>query len=357
MDQTTWERLVKYTELQGTSGQEDAVRKAFREDISPLVDRVEENGMGGLFGVKEGAADAPRVMFAAHLDEVGFMVAGILPTGALQVVALGGWNPMTVPAHRFTLFTKEGKYPVVSSSIAPHLLRGKGGAAQALTIDDILFDAGFESKEQAEAMGVRPGDFIVPETKTVRMANPNRGLSKAYDNRFGVSAIVSALNDLQGVQTPNTLIMGANTQEEVGLRGALPAVQQMKPDVFFAVDSSAANDVDQTVGRQGIMDQGTLIRVFDPTVVTSPRLKEFILQTAEDNHIPYQYFVSKGGTDAGGVQKYGQGLPAVALGVASRYIHTHETVWSIPDFDAARELIVALAKNLDRSALDDIVGN
>ncbi|MBS9335755.1 glutamyl aminopeptidase [Fructobacillus papyrifericola] len=356
MDQQTWERIVKYTELQGTSGQEDAVFKAFEKDLTPLVDRVEKNGMGGIFGVKEGQADDPRVMFAAHLDEVGFMVAGILPTGALQVVALGGWNPMTVPAHRFTLFTKVGQYPVVSSSVSPHLLRGKAGGAATLTIDDILFDAGFESKEQAEAMGVRPGDFIVPETKTIKMANPNRGLSKAYDNRFGVSAILSALTDLQGVKTPNTLIMGANTQEEVGLRGALPAVQQQAPDLFFAVDSSAANDLDQTTGRQGLLDQGTLIRVFDPTVVTSPRLKEFILQTAEDNKIPYQYFVSKGGTDAGAVQKYGQGIPAVALGVASRYIHTHETVWSIPDFDAARALIVALSKNLDRSAVDDIVG-
>ncbi|MBS9334923.1 glutamyl aminopeptidase [Fructobacillus sp. M1-13] len=356
MDQTTWERIVKYTELQGTSGQEDAVRSAFEKDLTPLVDRVEKNAMGGLFGIKEGKADDPRVMFAAHFDEVGFMVAGILPTGALQVVALGGWNPMTVPAHRFTLYTKFGQYPVVSSSVAPHLLRGKEGGAAALKIEDILFDAGFESKEQAEAMGVFPGDFIVPETKTVKMANPNRGLSKAYDNRFGVSAVLSALTDLKEVVTPNTLIMGANGQEEVGLRGALPAVQQLQPDIFFAVDSSAANDLDNTTGRQGILDQGTLIRVFDPTVVTSPRLKEFILQTAEDQGIPYQYFVSKGGTDAGAVQKYGNGMPAVALGVASRYIHTHETVWSIPDFDAARELIVALSKKLDRATVDDIVG-
>ncbi|MBS9338849.1 glutamyl aminopeptidase [Fructobacillus sp. M2-14] len=353
MDQATWERIVKYTELQGTSGQEARIRAALKEEITPLVDRVETNQMGGLFGVKEGKADDPRVMFAAHMDEVGFMVSNILPTGALQVVSLGGWNPVTVPAHRFTLFTKAGEFPVISSSVSPHLLRGKGGAGN-LSIDDILFDAGFESKEQAEAFGVRPGDFVVPETKTMRLANQNRAVSKAYDNRFGVSAIASALHDLDGVATPNTLIMGANTQEEVGLRGALPAVQQFNPDIFFAVDSSAANDLDSTVGRQGLMDQGTLIRVFDPTVVTSPRLKEFILQTAEDNKIPYQYFVSKGGTDAGAVEKYRAGLPAVALGVASRYIHTHETVWSIPDFDAARELIVALSKNLDRSAVDSI---
>ncbi|GIC69757.1 glutamyl aminopeptidase [Fructobacillus tropaeoli] len=355
MDQHTWEQLVKYTELQGTSGQENQVRQAFKQDLTPLVDEVYQNNLGGVFGVKNQQSNGPRVMFAAHMDEVGFMVSGILPTGALQVVALGGWNPMTVSAHRFTLFTKDGQYPVVSSSVSPHLLRGKTGGQSQLTIDDIFFDAGFESADQAQTFGVRPGDFIVPATKTARLANPNRAVSKAYDNRFGVVTILSALEELQGVETPNTLIAGANVQEEVGLRGSKPAVNQLKPDVFFAVDSSAANDVDGTVGRQGVMDQGTLIRVFDPTVVTSPRLKEFILQTAEDNHIPYQYFVSKGGTDAGGVQGQEFGLPAVALGVASRYIHTHETVWSIPDFEAAQALVVAIAKSLDESVYQDIL--
>ncbi len=151
--------------------------------------------------------------------------------------------------------------------------------------------------------------------------------------------------------------MGANVQEEVGLRGAHGAVNLMQPDIFFAVDSSAADDKNGGAGHQGRLDQGTLLRVFDPTVVVPLRLKEFLLSTAEDNHIPYQYFVSKGGTDAAAAQSELTGVPSVALGVASRYIHTHQTVWSIADFEATQAFVVAIAKALDETTLKTIMGD
>ncbi|MDF7637004.1 M20/M25/M40 family metallo-hydrolase [Leuconostocaceae bacterium ESL0958] len=355
MEEKCWQRIVKYTELQGTSGQEEAVAQAFQSDLTPLVDEVWANPDAGVFGIKKGQPSGPKIMFAAHLDEVGFMVAAILPTGALQVVPLGGWNPMTVSAQRFTLFTKKGQqYPLVSAGLAPHLMRGRAQAD--VKAADILFDAGFESAAQAADFGVAVGDFIVPSTPTTRLANPNRVVSKAWDNRFGVVTILTALEALQGVRTPNTLLMGANVQEEVGLRGAKASLQALQPDLFFAIDSSAANDLDQQAGRQGQLDQGTLLRVFDPTVVTRPKLQALIQQTAEENDIPYQSFVSPGGTDAGASAQVGMGIPAVALGVASRSIHSHETVWSVPDFEAAVALVVALAKKIDQKTYDELVG-
>ncbi|CAK8053640.1 glutamyl aminopeptidase [Eupransor demetentiae] len=355
MDNETWQSIVKYTELQGTSGQEDRVAEAFRADLTPLVDQVYRNGLGGVFGVKEGHSAGPRVMFAAHLDEVGFMVSEILPTGNFKVVTLGGWNPMTVSSQRYTLFTRKGQYPVVSGAVSPHLLR-QGGAANQVKIADMIFDAGFVDRAEAQAFGVQPGDFIVPETKTVMTANKKRVMSKSWDDRFGVVTVLEALTALQGVQTPNTLIMGANTQEEVGLRGAPAAVNQLKPDIFFAIDTSAADDNAVLEGHQGHLNEGALLRVYDPTVVTPHRLKDFIQTTAEDNHIPYQFFLSKGGTDAAAAQSQLAGVPSVAVGMASRYLHTHETVWAIDDFEAAKELVVALAKNLDQSVYQTIMG-
>ncbi|WEV54915.1 glutamyl aminopeptidase [Leuconostocaceae bacterium ESL0723] len=356
MDSQTWARIKKYTELQGTSGQEDRVRAAFKADLTPLVDEVTQNGLGGVFGIKNGQSAGPRVMFAAHMDEVGFVVTEILPTGNFRVTGLGGWNPTAVSAQRFTLFTNQGEYPVVSGSISPHLLRGQAGGPATPTIAGMVFDAGFRDQAEAQAFGVRVGDFIVPKTETTLLANQNRVASKAWDNRFGLVTILQALDELQGQSTPNTLIMGANVQEEVGLRGAPAAVNQLQPDIFFAVDSSAADDNLAKAGHQGHLDEGTLIRVYDPTVVTPPRLKDFLLTMADDNGIPYQYFVSKGGTDAAAAQSQLAGIPSVALGVASRYIHTHETVWSIPDFEAAQALLVAVAKNLDQSTYETILG-
>ncbi|WP_294975384.1 glutamyl aminopeptidase [uncultured Leuconostoc sp.] len=360
MNAKTWARVQKYTELQGTSGQEQIIRKAFRDELLPLVDDIEQDGLGGVFGIKNNNdPQAPRVMFAAHMDEVGFIVTSVLTNGALKVAAIGGWNPTVISSQRFTLFTKNGTYPVVSSSVSPHLLRGRSSqnTLSMPTVDDILFDGGFMNETEAHEFGVFPGDFVVPEVGTIMTANKKRVISKAWDNRFGVITILEALDALKNVQTPNTLIMGADVQEEVGVRGVHGAVNLMKPDIFFAIDSSAADDVTESVGRQGVLDQGTLLRVFDPTVVLPVRLKEFLLSTAEDNHIPYQYFVSKGGTDAAAAQSERTGIPSVALGVASRYIHTHQTIWSIADFEAAKDFVIAIAKNLDESTLKTILGD
>ena len=354
MEERIWNRIVKYTELQGTSGQEHAIRKAFRDDLTPLVDEVVQNGLGGLYGIRKHTdADAPRVMFGAHLDEVGFIVTAVTARGMLVVAPVGGWNPYTVSAQRFTLFTRDASYPVVSSAVSPHVLR-EGGVNGAPKIEDILFDGGFTSHDEAWSFGIRPGDFIVPDVKTVMLANGKRVVSKSWDNRFGLVTILNALENLQHDALPNTLIMGANVQEEVGLRGVGPAVNQLQPDLFFALDSSAADDT-KSDQAQGQMDGGALLRVFDPGVIMPLRLKEFVLDTANDAHIPLQYFVAKGGTDAHGAQSQNNGIPSVALGVASRYIHTHQTVWSVADFEAAQALVETLARKLDKTTVHDIV--
>lgn len=355
MNEEQWDRVVKYTELQGTSGQENLVRAAFREDLTPLVDEVVQNGLGGLYGlIKHHDSNAPRVMFGAHFDEVGFIVKRITPRGLLEVKALGGWNQTVVSAQRFTLFTRHHEYPVVSSSVAPHLLRGQSGEPKVPTLDQILFDGGFTSDAQAEEFGVHPGDFIVPDVKTVRMANPNRVVSKSWDNRFGIVTILDVLERLQNQTIPNTLMMGANVQEEVGLRGVGPAVHQLQPDLFFGLDSSTADDLTTAIG-QGQLDHGAILRVVDPGVIMPRRLKEFILDMASDERIPLQYFVPNGGTDAAGAQSQNNGIPAVTLGVASRYIHTHQTVWSISDFQAAEQLVEKLILNLNASTVNDII--
>ncbi|CAH0418608.1 glutamyl aminopeptidase [Periweissella ghanensis] len=357
MDEKDFLRVKKYTEAQGTSGFEHHVRDLFKADLTPLVDEVKQDGLGGIFGIKHNqAADAPKIMFAAHMDEVGFIVTNITPMGLFNVAAVGGWNPYVVSSQRFTLFTRHDSMPVVSSSVSPHLLRGNSGVNGTPKVDDILFDAGFTSAEEAHAFGVRPGDFIVPEVATVMTANKKRVISKAWDNRFGMVTVLDTLDALKDVQTPNTLIMGADVQEEVGLRGAHGAVNMLNPDIFFAIDSSAADDINGKTNHQGHLDEGTLLRVFDPGVVMPLRLKEFVLDIAESNNIPFQYFVSKGGTDASAAQLQAHGVPSVALGVASRYIHTHQTMWSIRDFEAAKELVKQLAVNLDKSAVDTIIG-
>ncbi|MGX7419184.1 glutamyl aminopeptidase [Carnobacterium gallinarum] len=358
MNEETFSLVKKMTELQGTSGFEHSVREVMRKEMTPLVDEVVQDGLGGIFGIRRSKVEnAPRIMLAAHMDEVGFMLASITEQGLFRVVPLGGWNPYVVSAQRFTLQTAKGNYPCVSSSVPPHLLRGTNGSAGTPDIGDILFDAGFDSKEEAMAFGVRPGDSIVPAVETVKMANGKKILGKAWDNRYGCTVVVEALKELQGEALPNTLIAGANVQEEVGLRGTKGAVHQFKPDLFFAVDCSAADDLTGDKSKYGHLGEGFLLRIFDPGMITLKGMREFLLDTAETNNIPYQYFVSKGGTDAGAAHISNNGVPSAVIGVCARYIHTHQTMFHIDDYAAAKEMVLQVARTMDRSTYETIMKN
>ncbi|MDN6626482.1 MAG: glutamyl aminopeptidase, partial [Pisciglobus halotolerans] len=354
----TFDLIKKMTELQGTSGFEHQVRDELRKQITPYVDKVEQDGLGGLFGVRKNSdLSAPRIMVAAHMDEVGFMISRITEQGLFTVVPLGGWNASVVSAQRFTVQTAKGNYPCVSSSVPPHLLRDKVGNSGKLEISDILFDAGFESKEEAESFGVRPGDTVVPDVETIKTANGKRVISKAWDNRYGNVAVIEMLKELANETLPNTLIAGANVQEEVGLRGAKGAVHQFKPDLFFAVDCSAANDLTDKKSTFGHLGEGFLLRIQDPGMITPKGMREFLLDTAETNNIPYQYFVSKGGTDAGAAHVSNNGVPSTVIGVCARYIHTHQTVFDIQDYEAAKEMLIQIARTLDQSTVETIMKN
>ena len=355
MGDKTFELIKELTEIQGTSGFEDDVRRVMKKKMSPYVDKIEYDGLGGIFGIKKSKQPgAPKVMVAAHMDEVGFMLAQIQDNGLFRVVPLGGWNPYVVSAQRYTLKTKKGDYPVISSSVPPHLLRGKG-AKDKVAVTDILFDAGFTSKEEALSYGVRPGDSIVPDVETIRTANGKHIISKAWDNRYGCVAVIELLESLKDVELPFTLVAGANVQEEVGLRGARPSTHKFNPDLFFAVDCSPANDTGDDPLAFGHLGKGFLMRIFDPGMIMLHRMRDFLIDTAEENAIPYQYFVSQGGTDAGAAHQVRDGIPSAVIGVPGRYIHTHQTMFNIEDYEAARQMLITTMQTLTPEKIEEIV--
>lgn len=355
MNQKDFDRIKLITEIQSAAGFEHKIRNFLKEEMKDLVDTVEMDGLGGVFGIKNSKnSDAPRLMIASHMDEVGFMLIKIQENGLFKVKPLGGWNPLVVSAQRFTLQTDQGDIPVVSSSIPPHLLKGKSSGSD-MKVEDILFDGGFSSKEEAESYGVRPGQPIVPDVETIQMANGKTLLGKAWDNRFGVLAVLEALRELKDEELPNTLIAGANVQEEVGLRGTKGAVTKFQPDAFFAVDASPADDLSGAKDANGRIGDGVLIRIQDPGYIMPKEIRDFILDTAESHDIPYQYFVSNGGTDAVAAHQLLEGVPTGVVGIPARYIHTHQTLFHIDDYYAAKKMIIQLAKAFDQSTLDTLM--
>ncbi len=347
-------KIKEVTEISAISGHEAPVRDYLREKITPHVDEVVTDGLGGIFGVKHSEAiDAPRILVAAHMDEVGFMVSEIRADGTFRVVQIGGWNPLVVSSQRFKLFTHTGdEIPVISGSIPPHLTRGTGGPSLP-RIEDIVFDGGFADKAEAESYGIRPGDTIVPDSSAILTVNGKNVISKAWDNRYGVLMVSELVQALSGQKLDNELYVGANVQEEVGLRGAHVSTTKFDPEVFLAVDCSPAGDI---YGNQGAIGEGTLIRFFDPGHLMLPNMKDFLLTTAEEAGIKYQYYCGKGGTDAGAAHLKNGGVPSTTIGVCARYIHSHQTLYAMDDFLQAQAFLQALIKKLDRSTVDLIQG-
>lgn len=354
MTDETFQLIKKYTEAQSTSAHEENIRELFREEIVPYVDSIELDGLGGVFGIKKSKKeDAPTVMVAAHMDEVGFMVSQITAQGLLKVVPVGGWSPFVVSAQRFTLQTNEGDYPVISSSIPPHLLRGKN-AANHIDIEEILFDAGFTSKEEALAMGVLPGDSIVPDVKTIETANKENVICKAWDNRYGVTVVTELLKALQDKELPFNLVAGANVQEEVGLRGASGSTHKFNPDIFIAVDCSPANDLTGNPETFGHLGEGTLVRVHDASHIMSRPMRNYLVELGEKHDINHQFYISKGGTDAGAAHQANDGVPSVVIGMVARYIHTHQSMFRKADYLAARAMLEAFITNLDDEKIAEL---
>ncbi|HLS35952.1 MAG TPA: M42 family metallopeptidase [Bacillota bacterium] len=351
MKKETLEMFKELTELQAVPGDERLVREFMKKEMEPYADEVIHDNLGGIFGVKHG--EGPRVMVAGHMDEVGFMVTQITDNGMLRFQPLGGWWNQVLLAQRVQIMTEDGPIPGVIGSIPPHNLTPEQ-RKKPMEIKNMLIDIGADDKEDAEKIGVRPGQSIVPVCPFTPMANEKKILAKAWDNRYGCGLAIELLKEVHNENLPNTLYSGATVQEEVGLRGAQVAANMIQPDVFYALDASPANDMSGDKNEFGQLGKGALLRIFDRTMITHRGMREFILDTAESNDIPYQYFISQGGTDAGRVHIANDGVPSAVIGICSRYIHTSSSIIHVDDYAAAKELLVNLVKNTDETTVNTL---
>lgn len=351
MKQDTLDLFKSLTELQGAPGNEHLVRAFMKEELEKYSDDIIQDNLGGVFGVKKGTG--PRVMVAGHMDEVGFMVTKITKNGMIRFQTLGGWWSQVLLAQRVQVMTDDGPVIGVIGSIPPHNLTPEQ-RKNPMEIKNMLIDIGADDKEDAEKIGIKPGQSILPICPFTPMANEKKILAKAWDNRYGCGLSIELLKELKNDTLPNELYSGATVQEEVGLRGAQVAANMIQPDIFYALDASPANDMSGDEKEFGQLGKGALLRIFDRTMITHRGMRDFILDTAESKEIPYQYFISQGGTDAGRVHLSGNGVPSAVIGICSRYIHTSASIIHVDDYAAAKELLINLVKNTDQTTVDSI---
>lgn len=260
-------------------------------------------------------------------------------------------------AQRVTIMTEKGDVTGVIGSKPPHILSPEA-RKKPVEIKDMFIDIGATSKEEAESFGVRPGDSIVPYFEFTQLKNEKMLLAKAWDNRIGCAIAIEVLKQLDGVDHPNVVYGVGTVQEEVGLRGARTSAHKIKPDIGFGVDVGIAGDTPGISDHEADskLGDGPQIIIYDASMISHKGLRDFVIETADKNEIPYQYSaIARGGTDSGAIHLTADGVPSLSITIATRYIHTHAAILHRDDFENAVKLIVEVIKGLDSKKVQEII--
>lgn len=325
--------LETLTQMWGVAGFEKEVREFIARETAPWADETITDAMGNLIVLKKGKGGpkSKKIMFAAHMDEIGFMVKKILDDGTLLVCNMG-WN-WAGSAYNERVRFRSGVTGVVGC---------RGPIEEAKNdVGKLYVDIGAKNKEDAKKY-VRLGDPCGYMGPYLHMQN-DLVCSKSLDNRIGCWQLLEALkaNDSAG---PNDVYYVFTVQEELGCRGSKAAAEAIQPDIGVAVDITPAHDYPCDLEGSNEVNGGAAIKVCDPSVVCDEQVVRIMEECCKKEQIPYQLeVIDKGGTDASSINLSHYGVRVGGIAVATRYPHCQSCVASLKDIEAGAKLCRAFA--------------
>ena len=331
----------------GVSGSEDEVADIIERELKDVADTIERDNMGSIIATKKGSKKAPKVMLAAHMDEIGFLVRFIDDKGFIKFSKIGGIVDSILVNLTVTIHSSVGEDVIgVIGSKPPHVTKPEE-RKKVIPSDELFIDIGAKDKEDAEKM-VAVGDVITFNSLFVEYPN-NLIMGKAMDNRAGCYVLIEVL---KRINTDATVYCVGTVQEEVGLKGARTAAFKLNPDMAIALDVTLSGDHPGIKPEEApvVIGKGPSIIISDAGgrgILASKSVKEMLIKAGDENDINYQLEVSDGGTtDGSAIQLVHEGIPVGVLSVPTRYIHTPVSVCSMDDIESTIELIVAAINNL-----------
>ncbi|NMB11224.1 MAG: M42 family metallopeptidase [Firmicutes bacterium] len=319
--------IKRLVELYGPTGREEQVAQYISDVMEPLVDQIHTDAMGNLIAIKRGPADAKKIMLAAHMDEIGVIITDIDDDGFLRFSNIGGVSPFTLIGQRVRF--ADGTIGVFGQE--------KLDEIKDLKFSKMFIDIGATSRQEAETK-VNIGDAGVYHREFTLQGQ--RVIAKSLDNRIGCAVLIETARRLQ--TSPHEIYFVFTSQEEVGLRGARTAAYSIDPDYGIAVDVTGTGDTPEAPRMAVSLGKGAAIKVKDRSVITHPKVKDLLVNTAKAKGISYQMEVlERGGTDAGSIHLTRSGVPTGAVSIPSRYIHTPSEMVDLGDVDDCVKLLVA----------------
>ncbi|MFV8477328.1 M42 family metallopeptidase [Mycoplasma sp. Z355B] len=332
------DRLIKYMEIEAMSRYEEPIADELRKNITGY--EVCRDKMGSIiFHKKSKNLNSPKVMVAAHMDEVGYIVRRIDNNGQILLSPIGGIWASTVIGTKAKLITNNKTYLGVFGHTSIHIME-RDKIAKALTNDDLYADFGFRSKEEALAAGVEIGNQVRMSGETILFDNEDLIGGKAMDNRAGVAVLERIAQTLAQAELDCDLYLVGTVQEEVGTRGAKTSVSIINPDIAIALDTTSSHDTIGTIPGTTALFKGAALRIKDGGNLMDTGLINLMEEVALKHNIPAYKFVSMGGgTDAHELQYARGGAATLTISLPQRYLHSPIGVCAISDLLAASDLI------------------
>ncbi len=352
--------LQRLADAPGPPGAEEAVRAIMVPEMKQFSNRpIRYDGIGSVIAEQAAGASkeaGPRIMIDAHMDELGGMVRRVTPNGFLTMQMLGGWLDQALVDQRWIIIGSKGPVHAVTGIRDVHIVSAEE-RTRVFPRDSLYLDIGAKNAAEAAAMGVAPGDPVVPDSPFTVMNGSKNYLGKGWDDRIGCAVLLEAMRRTMSMPHPNTLVYVATVQEEVGLRGGRTASQTVKPEIGIAIEGGITGD---TAGArpeetQAKLGGGPGMFLYDSSTIPSRKMVAFTRQIAAAKGIPLQADLVQGyGDDSAEMQMNNGGTPTINLVVPVRYTHAHNGIVNRGDFDQMVDLLVAMLMQLDQKKVDEL---
>jgi putative aminopeptidase FrvX len=337
--------LKQLTETPGVPGREERVRELIRKHTRGWWDKLEEDAIGNLIGFVK-AAKRKRgqreksVIISCHIDQIGFYVRSIDENGFLRIAPAGGFDPRNLFARRVMIMAQGGDLRgILNPAVKPIHMATPEERKKIPTVLEFMVDVGLGADEVKKK--IKPGDPVVLEQTTEKVGNLVCG--QCMDNRISPWVALNAIKQVKGKNIYDIYFVGS-VQEEVGLRGAHVAAQNIPAQVGIAIDTTLAIDVPGNSKEDAISElgKGIGIKVMDGSVISTRSLFEEFVALAEKKKIKFQYeLLPMGGTDTAALQRFGPGRRVMCLSVPTRYIHTIVETVNMDDLKSGASLLAA----------------
>jgi putative aminopeptidase len=346
-------RLRELSELNGVCGSEEDVVRYLRDEFTRYADEVSVDPLGNVIAIKNGSKPGPRIMLAAHSDEVGLCVKNILSNGFITFETIGAVGDKMLPAREVVILTRKGRLPGIIGEKSFHL-QSSEEANKVRVAAELFIDVGASSREEVEAAGVRIGDRIVIRQQFTELLNKDMVSTKAIDNRLWSGLLIELLRDLKSDDFAGTVCAVVTIQEERAFTGAWYIGDSVKPDYAIVLDTIPAMDTPGnnpetahpvwlgrgpacpvSYGAGGL--QYTYFHIH-------PKMRELIEEHGERTNVNIQYLTALGsyGTDAPMIARSNNGTPTATLAIPRRYAHCPYEVVNMNDAADAYKVLKSI---------------